>query len=274
KYWTKNFNPMKLSIIDRYIIRKYLGTFVFTMAIFTVVMVIFDVSERLDDFLEHKAPLSKIIFEYYAGFIPFYLNFLSPLINFIAVIFFTAKMADQTEIVPILSCGMSFNRFLRPYMISAGLIFLVTFAFNLYIIPKTNKLKIGFENAYVKPKDSNTKSSTHMQIDKNSFAFIESFDNDQKVGYKFIMEIVEGQEHKSKLIADKISWDSLKHNCTIQNYTNRNMDRVKEEMIRGPANLNTLEMASNDFQVYDSIGETRDLDELDARIVKEKMGGT
>src|SRR3546814_4597492 len=96
----------------------------FTMAIFTVVAVVFDVSERLDDFMKHDAPLSKIVFEYYAGFIPFYLNFLSPLINFIAVIFFTAKMADQTEIVPILSGGMSFNRFLRPYFISAFLIFI------------------------------------------------------------------------------------------------------------------------------------------------------
>ncbi len=265
---------MKLSIIDRYIIRKYLGTFVFTMAIFTVVMVIFDVSERLDDFLEHKAPLSKIIFEYYAGFIPFYLNFLSPLINFIAVIFFTAKMADQTEIVPILSGGMSFNRFLRPYMISAGLIFLVTFAFNLYIIPKTNKLKIGFENVYVKPKDSNTKSSTHMQIDKNSFVFIESFDNDQKVGYKFILEIFEGQELKSKLIADKISWDSLKNNWTIHNYTIRNIDSLKEEMIRGAAKDTTLDMSPNDFQVYDNIFDAMDLDELNARIEKEKMRGT
>src|SRR5690606_5648257 len=97
---------------DRYIIKKYLTTYVFTMVIFTMVMVIFDISERLDDFLKHNAPIEKIAFEYYAGWIPFYLNMLNPLINFIAVIFFTARMADQTEIVPILSGGMSFMRFL------------------------------------------------------------------------------------------------------------------------------------------------------------------
>jgi lipopolysaccharide export system permease protein len=103
-----------IGIIDWYIIKKYLGTFVFTLSIFTVIIVIFDVSEKLDDFLRHQAPLKEIIFSYYVGFIPFYLNFLSPLINFIAVIFFTAKMADQTEIVPILSSGVSFKRFLWP----------------------------------------------------------------------------------------------------------------------------------------------------------------
>src|SRR5690606_9989544 len=131
---------------------------------------------------------SKIVFEYYAGFIPFYLNFLSPLINFIAVIFFTAKMADQTEIVPILNGGMSFKRFLRPYFIAASIICAVTFIFNIYIIPRTNKLKIGFENIYVKPIDNNNKSSTHMQIDKNTFVYIDNFDNDRKIGYNFILE--------------------------------------------------------------------------------------
>jgi len=265
---------MKLTIIDKYIIKKYLGTFLFTMAIFTVVMVIFDVSERLDDFLKYKAPLSKIVFEYYAGFIPFYLNFLSPLINFIAVIFFTAKMADQTEIVPILSGGMSFNRFLRPYFISASIIFAVTFAFNLYIIPKTNKLKIGFENVYVKPMDNNTKKSTHMQIDPNSFIYVESFDNDRKVGHGFILEIFDGQKLTSKLIADRITWDSVKTNWTIHNYTIRNIDSLKEEMIKGDSKDTTLDMSPRDFEVYDNIFIAMDLDDLNERIEKEKMRGT
>lgn len=265
---------MKLTIIDKYIIKKYLGTFIFTMAIFTVVMVIFDISERLDDFLEHKAPLSKIAFEYYAGFIPFYLNFLSPLINFIAVIFFTAKMADQTEIVPILSGGMSFNRFLKPYIISASLIFLVTFVFNLYVIPKTNKLKIGFENVYVKPMDSNTKTSTHMQIDPNTFVYIKSFDNDRKIGYDFILEIFDGQELKSKLIADRISWDSVNTKWNIQNYSIRTIDSLKEEMIKGSSKDTTLDMSPKDFEVYDNIFIAMDLDELNNRIEKEKLRGT
>ena len=265
---------MKLNIIDKYIIKKYLGTFIYTMAIFTVVAVIFDVSERLDDFLKYKAPLSKIVFEYYAGFIPFYLNFLSPLINFIAVIFFTAKMADQTEIVPILSGGMSFNRFLRPYMISASIIFAVTFLFNIYIIPRTNKLKIGFENVYVKPIENNTKSAIHMQIDANNFIYIENFDNDRKVGYNFILETFDQRELKEKLIADRITWDSVDNQWQIHNYSIRVIDSLKETMIKGSKKDTLLDMSPQDFEVTDNIFEAMELGELNTRIEKEKIRGT
>ncbi|GAA4808553.1 LptF/LptG family permease [Olivibacter ginsenosidimutans] len=263
-----------MNIIDKYIIRKYLGTFVFTMAIFTVVAVIFDISERLDDFLKYHAPLSKIVFEYYAGFVPFYLNFLSPLINFIAVIFFTAKMADQTEIVPILSGGMSFKRFLRPYFIAASIICAVTLVFNIYIIPRTNKLKIGFENIYVKPIDNNNKSSTHMQIDKNSFVYIDNFDNDRKVGYNFILETFNGQELKEKLIADRITWDSIKNNWKIENYTIREVNGLTEKMIKGTAKDTTLDMAPQDFEIRDNVYMAMTTKELNENIKKEEIRGT
>lgn len=265
---------MKLTIIDRYIIGKYIGTFLYTMAIFTVVAVIFDVSERLDDFLKYKAPLSKIVFEYYAGFIPFYLNFLSPLINFIAVIFFTAKMANQTEIVPILSGGMSFNRFLRPYFISATIIFLITLAFNIYIIPRTNKLKVGFENVYVKPLANNTKLSSHMQIDKNSFVYVESFDNDQKIGYNFILEIFKGKELKEVLIADRITWDSVTTKWKIHNYSIRTIDSLKETMTKGELKDTTMDMSPKDFEIYDNLFTAMSNSELNTRIEKEKTRGT
>ncbi len=265
---------MELTIIDRYIIRKYLGTFVFTMAIFTVVAVIFDISERLDDFMKRNAPLEKIVFEYYAGFIPFYLNFLSPLINFIAVIFFTAKMADQTEIVPILNGGMSFRRFLRPYFISATIICVVTFAFNIYIIPRTNKLKIGFENIYVKPLDNNSKSSTHMQLDRNSFVYVDNFDNDRKIGYNFILENFEGQELREKLVADRITWDSIQRQWRIDNYTIRVVDGLKEKMIKGTSKDTVLDMSPQDFEIRDNIFEAMTTSELNERIHKEEIRGT
>ncbi|WP_134088764.1 LptF/LptG family permease [Olivibacter sp. XZL3] len=263
-----------MNIIDKYIIKKYLGTFVFTMGIFTVVAVIFDISERMDDFLKHHAPLSKIVFEYYAGFIPFYLNFLSPLINFIAVIFFTAKMADQTEIVPILNGGMSFKRFLRPYFIAASVICLVTLVFNIYIIPRTNKLKIGFENIYVKPIDNNSKSSTHMQIDKNSFVYIDNFDNNRKVGYNFILETFNGQELKEKLIADRITWDSVKSNWKIENYTIRTVDGMNEKMTKGTSKDTTLDMSPRDFEIRDNVFMAMTTKELNENIEKEEIRGT
>lgn len=265
---------MKLGIIDRYIIRKYIGTFLYTMAIFTVVAVIFDVSERIDDFMKYKAPLSKIVFEYYAGFIPFYLNFLSPLINFIAVIFFTAKMANQTEIVPILSGGMSFNRFLRPYFISATIIFLITLAFNIYIIPRTNKLKVDFENIYVKPLDNNTKLSSHMQIDPNTFVYVESFDNNRKEGYNFILEIFDKKELKEVLIADRITWDSVETKWQIHNYSIRTIEGLTENMTKGDLRDTTLDMSPSDFEIYDNLFSAMSNSELNSRIEKEKTRGT
>lgn len=263
-----------IKIIDWYIIKKYLGTFSFTLAIFTVIIVIFDVSEKLDDFLRHQAPLYEIIFNYYAGFIPFYLNFLSPLINFIAVIFFTAKMADQTEIVPILSSGVSFKRFLWPYLISSTVIFLVTLIFNLFIIPETNELKIDFENTYVNPKSDNTKMYTHMQIDKNSYVYIENFDNTLKTGYKFQLEKFSGDDLKEKLVADRITWDSVKTKWVIENYSIRKIDGLKENMITGIKMDTVLDMRPKDFEIYDNIYQAMNMRELNERIDKEKIRGT
>src|SRR5476651_958410 len=165
-----------LRVIDRYIIKKYLGTFVFTLGIFVVITVVFDISEHLDNFLKNHSTIQEIAFKYYAGFIPFYINLLSPLINFLAVIFFTAKMANQTEIVPILSGKVSFNRFLRPYFVCATLIFIVSFFANIYLIPFTNKLKITFENSHQFNGDDPSKSEVHIQLDKRTFVYVQSFD--------------------------------------------------------------------------------------------------
>ncbi|MBC7616993.1 MAG: LptF/LptG family permease, partial [Pedobacter sp.] len=172
-----NIFRKRIKIIDAFIIGKYLGTFVYTLALFVVIIVIFDLSEKFDDFLENDMSIWDTITQYYAGSIPFYVNMLSPLINFIAVIFFTAKMADQTEIVPILSGGVSFNRFLRPYFISAFIIFSINLISNLYVLPYTNRIKNKFENEVIKKKDPFTKEKIHMKLDSNTYIFIDAFDN-------------------------------------------------------------------------------------------------
>ncbi len=263
-----------IKIIDWYIIKKYLGTFVFTMAIFSVVIIIFDVSEQLEDFIRHDAPLNKIIFQYYLGFIPFYLNFLSPLINFIAVIFFTAKMANQTEIVPILTGGFSFKRFLWPYFISSTVIFIVTLVFNLFIIPETNQLKIDFENTYINPKEDNTRMYTHMQLDKNSYVYIENFNNTQRAGYRFTLEKFKGDTLVEKMLADRIVWDSVKHVWSLENYSIRFVDGLKETMVSGTKKDTVLDMKPSDFEIYDNIYQAMNMREINERIRKEEVRGT
>ncbi|MCI0921599.1 LptF/LptG family permease [Sphingobacterium rhinopitheci] len=265
-----------MNIIDRYIFKKYMTTFLFTVGVFIVVIVIFDISEKLDDFLKNKASFTDVLFKYYAlGSVPFFLNMLTPLMNFIAVIFFTSKMADQTEIVPILNGGMSFNRMLRPYMYGAFVIFLFTLISNLYILPFTNKLKVNFENVYVKPHKITTDTrATHMQIDSNTYVYIDNFDTRSSIGYGFVLEKFNDNELTEKLMADRITWDSVSNKWRIENYTNRLIVGLTEKMEKGDSRDTTLDMRPKDFEVYENIFTAMTTSELNSRIVKEETRGT
>lgn len=271
-----NILKSRLKIIDRYIIGKYLGTFIYTLTVFIVIIVIFDLSEKLDDFLGNNLTFWQVITLYYAGSIPFYVNMLSPLINFIAVIFFTAKMADQTEIVPILSGGVSFNRFLLPYFVSAFIIFAANLGSNLYILPYTNQLKNSFENTYVKKNDPSSKTNIHMKLDENTYIYMESFDNKSKSGYRFSLDNFKGDVLVKKMIADQIKWDSLKRRWQVTNYSIREINGLKETMINGMAKTKdtVLDMRPDDFSAYENVYENLSNTELSDKIKKEKVRGT
>jgi lipopolysaccharide export system permease protein len=265
-----------IKVIDRYIIKKYLGTFVFTLGIFVIVTVVFDISEHLDNFLKNHSTLEEIAFKYYAGFIPFYINLLSPLINFLAVIFFTAKMANQTEIVPILTGRVSFNRFLRPYFICATLIFIVSFFANIYLIPFTNKLKITFENSHSFNADDPTKSEVHIQLDKRTFVYVQSYDNTIHTGYQFVMEKFDKDQLREKLVANTISYDSLKRIWTITNYTVKYVHGLKEKFLdfSGKKKDTVLDMRPTDFIVYDNVYTAMSTSDLSKNIEREELRGT
>jgi lipopolysaccharide export system permease protein len=280
----REFIHKYLKVIDRYLIKKYLGTFVFTLGIFVVVTVVFDISEHLDNFLKNHSTIQEIAFKYYAGFIPFYINMLSPLINFLAVIFFTAKMANQTEIVPILSGKASFNRFLRPYFLCASLIFVVSLFANIYLIPFTNKLKITFENSHGFNSDDPTKSEVHIQLDTNTFVYVQSYDNLMHTGYQFVLEKFDGDKLREKLVATNIVYDSvknvgyksLKKKWTLKNYTIRYVDGLKEKWVdsTGKSKDTLLDMQPTDFIVYDNQYSAMATSDLNRNIVKEKLRGT
>ncbi|MDR6783084.1 lipopolysaccharide export system permease protein [Pedobacter africanus] len=266
----------RIKILDWYIISKYLGTFLYTLTLFVVIIIIFDLSEKLDDFLSANLSFWQVVSLYYAGSIPYYVNMLSPLINFIAVIFFTAKMADQTEIVPILSGGVSFNRFLMPYFVSASIIFAVNLVSNLYILPYTNQLKNSFENTYVKKNDPSSKSNIHMKLDNNTYIYMDNFDNKTKVGTRFSLDKFKGDELTKKLVADEIRWDSLKRSWKLSNYSVRDINGLKETFTSGSAQVKdtVLDMRPDDFSAYDNIFENLSNKELSEKIRKEKIRGS
>ena len=272
-----DFLKGKIKLLDRFIIGKYLGTFFYTLCVFVLIIIIFDLSEKLDNFLENDLSLWQIASQYFAGSIPFYVNLLSPLINFIAVIFFTAKMADQTEIVPVLSGGVSFNRFLFPYFISASVIFLITLASNLYLLPYTNRVMNEFTNTYIKRKaDIANRNNIHMRLDSNTVVYLETFDNKTKTGYKFNLDKFSDDDLKMKLVAEQIKWDSLSRNWKISNYSVRHINGLNETIVQGGTSVKDtiLDMDPNDFSPYENVYTNISTSDLAAKIEKEKVRGS
>jgi len=261
-----------LKIIDWYIIKKYLGTFVFTLMLFIVISVVFDVSEHMDNFLTKHATFNEIVFKYYAGFVPFYMNLLSPLINFLAVIYFTAQMANQTEIVPILSGKVSFNRFLRPYFVSAFIIFVISFFGNIYLIPYTNALKLNFENTHGFYGDA-SKNEVHLQLDKKTYVYAQSYDNLTHTAYMFTLEKFDGDKLREKIIANTIVYDSLKRTWTFRNYSVRHVNGLREKLVMNLLQKDTvLDLKPTDFVVNNNY-PAMSLNELNKNIDKEKIRG-
>lgn len=262
-----------LKIIDWYIIKKYLGTFFFTLVLIIVISVVFDVSEHMDNFLKNNSTFYDIAFKYYAGFIPFYINLLSPLINFLAVIYFTAKMANQTEIVPILSGKASFNRFLRPYFVAASLIFVLSFFANVYLIPFTNKLKIDFETSH--DFYGNTiKNDVHLQLDTNgTYAYAQSYDNNTHAAYQFVLEKMHGDTLREKIVANTAIYDSVKNKWSLRDYSVRYVNGLRETFKANISNKDTvLDLKPSDFVVNNAY-PAMSLRELNKRINKEKIRG-
>jgi lipopolysaccharide export system permease protein len=266
----KAFLDRYLKILDWYIIKKYLGTFFFTLILIITISVVFDVSEHMDNFLTKHATFYEIAFKYYAGFIPFYINLLSPLINFLAVIYFTAKMANQTEIVPILSGKVSFNRFLRPYFIASTIIFIISFFANVYLIPFTNALKINFENAHGFYGDA-SKNDVHLQLDKNTYAYAQSYDNASKSAYSFVLEKFNGDELREKIVANTAIYDSVKRSWSLRNYSVRYVNGLRETLKMDLVQKDTvLDLQPSDFVVNNAY-PAMSLNELNKRIEKEKI---
>ena len=168
------FNPFRyIKKMDRYIIGKFIGTYIYSIILIISISIVFDVNENLAKFTTNHAPLRAIVFDYYANFVPYFANLFSPLFVFIAVIFFTSKLAGNSEIIAMLACGMSFKRLLRPYMISAALISILNFTLGAYVIPKGTVIRHDFESLYKNNKKKTSASNVQLQVGKGVIAYIQ-----------------------------------------------------------------------------------------------------
>jgi lipopolysaccharide export system permease protein len=263
-----------LKILDIYVIRKFLSTFLLAIALILSIVVIFDLSEKIDDFLESGAKLNAILFDYYLNFIPYFGVLFSSLFTFLAVIYFTSRMAYNTEIIAILSSGMSFRRFLRPYFISAVLIAVVSFLLSDLVIPEANKVKLDFEEQYVKKRPIRFKTKDfHRQIEPGVYVYLHSYSNVSKVGYQFTIEKFEDGELVSKMTADQIRWDTTVNKWRARRYYIRTIEGLNETIEEGKQIDTTLAMHPDDFKMRLTIVETMSLKELDEFIQKQRMQG-
>ena len=227
-----DYRKIGLKRIDTYIIKKFLGTYFYSIVLILSIAVVFDLTEKLDNFFDNSAPLKAIIFDYYMGFIPFYMNMFSPLFTFIAVIFFTSKMATNTEIIAILASGVSFRRLMMPYLISAAVISGLAFVLGGYVIPPANEKLLDFEDKYVKKFKSNNARNVQMEVEKGVILYIERYEISENRGYRFSLEKFDGKSLVSRLTAETVTWDSA-YNWKITNYMQRDFNGMREKLTRG-----------------------------------------
>lgn len=218
--------------LDWYILKKYIGTFFFAISLLIVIIIVFDVSENIDSFMKNQATLKEVVFHYYVPFIPYFINLFIYLFVFISVILFTSKMASHTEIIAMLSSGISFRRFLYPYILGASMLAVFSFYLGNFLIPKTDTVRRDFKDKYIERLTKSSGSNIHVQIERGTYVYVGNFDIKKKIAYKFSVEKFENNEMTYKLIADKASFDTINGSWKLTNYVERSL-YPQETMNRG-----------------------------------------
>lgn len=258
-------------ILDRYIIRKFLGTYVFAILLLMAIIIMFDVNEKLDSFL--KAPLKATIFDYYVNFLPYFANQFSPLFTFIAVIFFTSKLAGDSEFIAMFSTGMSFKRLLVPYMFSAAIIAALTFVLSAYVIPPANVQRIAYTNKYVKSKRVDYGANIMLMVEPGKIAYMSNYDNISKTGRRFWLDSFDDDKHlTSRLTAQSIHWDTL-YSWRLTEYVKRDFHDNREYITRGSSLDTTLAFQPRDFLIAVDDHEMMTTPELTEYIQRQKERG-
>lgn len=268
-----NLVPRKL---DWYIFKRFLLTFFFAMILIIGIVIIFDISEKIDDFVSHEVPLNEIVFKYYLNFVPYFINMFSPLFVFITVIFFTSRLAANSEIIAILSGGISYRRMMVPYMAAAALISLVSLGLNLYVIPRANETRVDFEMKYIHTSSSDKFdwNNIHYQIAPGQFVFVQNFSGWNRTAYKFTLETFEDNKLASKISADAASWDSTNGSWNLKKYFVREYHNGLEETVSYGERIDTtIALTIDDFYRNKKTVETLPYGKLMSMIRTQKMRG-
>ena len=275
--WLNPFRMIKL--IDGYIIRKFIGTYFYSIILIISISIVFDINENLAKFTANNAPMRAIVFDYYANFVPYFANLFSPLFVFIAVIFFTSKLAGNSEVIAMMACGMSFKRLLRPYMISAALISVLNLYLGSYVIPKGTIVKHDFEAQYKnsKNKKNTMASNVQLQVDKGVIAYISRYDDTRKTGYGFSLDKFEKKKLVSHMTANVIHYDTIsdsRYHWKAVNYKIRELKGLREHISTGMELDTMIMMEPMDLIFSKGQQETFTSPELKRYISKQKDRGS
>lgn len=258
--------------LDWYIIKKFIGTYLYSILLIISIAIVFDVNENLARFAQYHAPLKAIVFDYYANFVPYFANLFSPLFVFIAVIFFTSKLASNSEIISILAAGVSFKRLMRPYMISCVLISALSYYLSSNVIPHGTVIRQNFEALY-KNKTKNTSADNVMlNVNKGVIAYIQHYDNNFKRGYGFSLDKFNNKKLVSHMTASEIQYDTIsetKYKWTVSNWKIRKLEGLKEQITTGTQKDTVIMMEPTDLVYSKGQQETFTSAELKDYISKQ-----
>ncbi len=272
KIGAKILSVFRLKVLDIFILKKFLGTYFMATILILAVISMFDITEKLDAFL--TAPLKETLFDYFSSFLPYFANMLSPLFVFISVIFFTTKLAGNSEIIAILSSGVSFNRLLRPYMIGAAVIAAMTFLLSNYIIPPGNVKRIAYTNKYVRNKSVQTGVDIQLMARPGEVVYIGRFENNTKRGYRFSLDKFNGKELVSRMTAQTVTYDTTRnYHWIIRDYMIRDFDGMKEKITSGSVKDTIIPIEPRDFLISANDWETLTTPQLTEYVNKQKMRG-
>lgn len=271
--WMRWLNPFRyIKRLDRYIMFKFIGTYIYSILLIISISIVFDINENLAKFTQYHAPFKAIVFDYYMNFVPYFANLFSPLFVFISVIFFTSKLASNSEIIAMLAAGVSFKRLMRPYMFSCVLISALSFYLAAYVIPHGTVVKQNFESMYKNKKKNTAAENVQLQVGKGVIAYIQHYDNNLKRGYGFSLDKFENKKLVSHMTAMEIQYDTIsdsKYHWTLTNWKIRQLKGLREHITSGARRDTMIMMEPTDLVYSKGQQETFTSPELKEYISKQ-----
>ncbi len=263
---------MKFRIVDKFIITKFLSAYFFVMAILLTVIGVIQITEKNQQILENNLSFGEVAL-YMLDFFPYIGNMITPITTFIAVVYVTAKMAGHSEIIALLSNGISFHRLMRSYLIGALIIAAVNFVFTGWIIPNSNKDRIAFEIQYFEKPYHFSDRDIHIKVAPNSYFYLQQYNNQSQVGYKFTLETIEDHELLAKLSSQRIEWNADSQHWELRRWELRKFDGMEEYYDNGDYLDTTLNISPKDFDNDWRLFETLTINELNQHIELLKSRG-